>query len=197
MVLTETCTKSIIKKLNSSTLVRNSNNIYKSYKELDKEIEVQVLRKLDHPHIIKVEDIIYDDSKGRLYIVMEQGKKNIAEILEDKKKIGAQFDEDTIRMYMLQLIEAVGHMHKVGFFHRDLKPENMILVNDKEIRLIDFGTCMSISRIKDKHPFSDYVSTRWYRAPECILKFPKYDEKVDVFAIGCIMAELYRMAPAF
>lgn len=197
MGLTATSTRSTRKTPSSSSPARSSNNIFKSEKELDKEIEVEVLRKLDHPHIIKVEDIIYDDKAGRLYIVMEQGKKNIAEIIEDKRKIGTCFDEDTIRMYMKQLIEAVGHMHEVGYFHRDLKPENMILVNDKEIRLIDFGTCMSMKRIHDKNPFSDYVSTRWYRAPECILKFPKYNEKVDVFAIGCIMAELYRMAPAF
>jgi serine/threonine protein kinase len=56
------------------------------------------------------------------------------------KKIGAFFDEETIRIYMRQLIQAVGHMHEVGYFHRDLKPENMILVNDKDIKLIDFGT---------------------------------------------------------
>lgn len=153
-------------------------------KEVEKEIEVEVLRKLNHKNIIKVEDIIFDEKEGRLYIIMEQGKKNIAEVMDDKKKIGAHFDEETIRMYMKQLVEAVGHMHEVGYFHRDLKPENMTLINEKEIRLIDFGTCMQTRRIKDKHPFSDYVSTRWYRAPECILKFSKYDEKVDVFAIG-------------
>jgi serine/threonine protein kinase len=187
----------IIKKLNNSLLARSSNNIYKNETELDKEIEIEVLRNLDHPHIIKLEEIIYEEKTGRLYIVMEQGKKNIAEIIEDKKKIGADFDEDTIRIYMTQLIEAVGHMHDVGYFHRDLKPENMMLVDDSEIRLIDFGTCMKWSEIKDKTPFSDYVSTRWYRAPECILKFAKYNEKVDVFAIGWIMAEMYRMAPAF
>lgn len=189
--------KFIIKRPNNSLRARSLNNIYKNEKELEKEIEVEVLRLLHHPHIIKVEEIIYEEKTGRLYIVMEQGKKNIAEIIEDKRKIGASFDEDTIRLYMRQLVEAVGHMHDVGYFHRDLKPENMILVNDNEIRLIDFGTCMKSSRIKDKTPFSDYVSTRWYRAPECILKFAKYDEKVDVFAIGCIMAEMYRMAPAF
>ena len=128
---------------------------------------------------------------------MEQGKKNITEVMEDKKKIGATFDEDTIRTYMLQLVKAVAHMHSNGFFHRDLKPENMILVGENDLRLIDFGTWMKTERIKDKLPFSDYVSTRWYRAPEWILKFPKYDEKVDVFAIGCIMAEWYRMKAAF
>lgn len=173
-----------VKTPSSSLLARSLNNIYKNEKELEKEIEIEVLRKVHHPHIIKVEEIIYEEKTGRLYIVMEQGKKNIAEIIEDKRKIGASFDEDTIRAYMRQVIEAVGHMHEVGYFHRDLKPENMILVNDSELRLIDFGTCMKSSCIKDKIPFSDYVSTRWYRAPECILKFSKYDEKVDVFAIG-------------
>lgn len=140
--------------------------MYKSVKDLEKEVEVRVLRKLNHPHIIKVEEIIYEQKSGKLFIIMEQGKKNIAEIMEDKKNIGTDFDEHTIRTYMRQLIEAVGHMHEMGYFHRDLKPENMILVNDKEIKLIDFGTCMSMNRLKDKLPFSDYVSTRWYRAPE-------------------------------
>ena len=197
MAPTATSTKSTRRRRRSSSHARSSNNIYKNKKELDKEIEVEVLSNLKHKSIIHVEDIIFDEKNGRLYIVMEQGKKNIAEIIEDKQKIGAFFDEDTVRTYMRQLVQAVGHMHEVGYFHRDLKPENMILVNDQEIRLIDFGTCMRMARIKDKLPFSDYVSTRWYRAPECILKFPKYDEKVDIFAIGCIMAELYRMAPAF
>lgn len=79
-----TSTKFTKRAVRDSSLVKNSNNIYKNEKELDKEIEVQVLRKLDHPNIIKVEDIIFDDKAGRLYIVMEQGKKNIAELLEDK-----------------------------------------------------------------------------------------------------------------
>ena len=128
---------------------------------------------------------------------MEQGKKNINEIMEEKRNMGKCFDEATIRLYTKQLLMAVGHMHEVGYFHRDLKPENMILINDREMKLIDFGTWISMSKIKDSSPMGDYVSTRWYRAPEWILKFPKYDEKVDVFAIGWIMAELFRMAPIF
>lgn len=190
-------TKYIRKTQNSSSLARDLNSTYKNEKELEKEIEVDVLKKLNHPNIIKVEDIIYEKKTGRLHIIMEQGKKNITEIMEDKKNVGASFSEDSIRTYMKQLIEAVGHMHEQGFFHRDLKPENMILVDDGNLRLIDFGTWMKMERLKDKVAFSDYVSTRWYRAPECILKFPKYNEKVDIFAIGWIMAEFYRMGPAF
>ena len=156
-----------------------------------------MLRNLHHKHIIKVEEIIYDESESKLYIVMEQGKTNIAELMEDKKKVGASFHEETIRMYMKQLVSAVGYMHEHGYFHRDLKPENMILIDDRNTRLIDFGTWMRMDNIKSKEKFGDYVSTRWYRAPEWILKFPKYDEKVDVFAIGWIMAEMYRMDPLF
>jgi len=117
--------------------------------------------------------------------------------MEDKKKIDSAFDEATIRRYMRQLVEAVAYMHENGYLHRDLKPENMILVSEQEMRLIDFGTCLNVRDLKSSKPFHDYVSTRWYRAPECILKFPRYDDKVDVFAIGCIMAELYRMDPVF
>lgn len=128
------------KRQRSSLLARSLNNIYKSEKEIDKEVEVEVLRNLHHKHIIKVEEIVYDDKEGRLYIIMEQGKTNIAELIEDKKKIGASFDEETIRMYMRQLVQAVGYMHDHGYFHRDLKPENLVLVNEKQTRLIDFGT---------------------------------------------------------
>lgn len=166
MVPMATCTKSTRKTQSSSTLVRSLSSIFKSEKDLAKEIEVDVLRTLDHPNIIKVEDIIFEKKTGRLHIIMEQGKKNINEVMEDKKNIGAKFDEDTIRNYMKQLVSAVGHMHAKGFFHRDLKPENMILVEEGDLRLIDFGTCMRTEKIKDKTPFSDYVSTRWYRAPE-------------------------------
>lgn len=166
MALTATSIKSTRRKPRSSLLVKSSNNIYNSEKEIDKEIEVEVLRNLHHKHIIKVEEIVYDNDEGRLCIIMEQGKTNIAELMDDKKKIGATFDEETIRMYMKQLVSAVGYMHSHGYFHRDLKPENMILIDERQTRLIDFGTCMWIDSIKTKEKFSDYVSTRWYRAPE-------------------------------
>jgi renal tumor antigen len=161
-----TYTRSTKRRQSNFLLVRSSNNIYDNAKEIDDEVEVEVLRNLHHKHIIKVEEIVYDDKDGRLCIIMEQGKTNIAELMDDKKKIAARFDEETIRMYMKQLVSAVGYMHDHGYFHRDLKPENMVLVDNKNTRLIDFGTCMRIDKIKTKEKFNDYVSTRWYRAPE-------------------------------
>jgi serine/threonine protein kinase len=84
-------------------------------------------------------------------------------------------------------------MHKHGFFHRDLKPENL-LINDGNVKICDFGLAREI---RSRPPFTDYVSTRWYRAPEIILKANNYNSPVDIFALGCIMAELYLMSPLF
>jgi len=72
-----TCTRFIRKIQSSSSLVRSLNRIFKSEKDLAKEVEVEVLRTLDHPNIIKVEDIIFEKKTGRLHIIMEQGKKNV------------------------------------------------------------------------------------------------------------------------
>lgn len=84
-------------------------------------------------------------------------------------------------------------MHKQGFFHRDLKPENL-LIKDNVIKITDFG----LSRgIQSKPPFTDYVTTRWYRAPEVLLKSTVYNSPIDIFALGCIMAELYLLKPLF
>jgi len=85
-------------------------------------------------------------------------------------------------------------MHKHGFFHRDLKPENLLISPDNVVKLIDFGLAREV---RSRPPFTDYVSTRWYRAPEILLRSTNYNSPVDIFALGCIMAELYLMKPLF
>lgn len=75
-----------------------------------------------------------------------------------------------------------------------MKPENILIANDLTIKIIDFG----ISReIRSKPPYTEYISTRWYRAPELLFKFASYTAAVDVFAVGCIVAEMYLNRPMF
>jgi serine/threonine protein kinase len=84
----------------------------------------------------------------------------------------------------------LAYMHKHGFFHRDLKPENLLMDDTANgtVKISDFG----LSReIRSKPPFTDYVTTRWYRAPEILLKSTNYNSPIDIFALGSIMAELY------
>ena len=87
------------------------------------------------------------------------------------------------------------YIHRLGYFHRDLKPENLLLRDDDLLKITDFGI---IKDQKDKDlPMTSYISTRWYRAPENVLRSKRYDYKVDIFAIGCIMAEMYLKKPLF
>lgn len=89
---------------------------------------------------------------------------------------------------MRQCFIGMNYIHESGIFHRDLKPENL-LWSDDELKIADFG----LSKLNDRKymPHTVYVSTRWYWAPEIIIKLNAYDSKVDMFALGCIMAELY------
>ena len=94
---------------------------------------------------------------------------------------------------MYQSLAGLAHMHKHGFFHRDLKPENL-LWNGDIVKLGDFGLAREINSLP---PFTDYISTRWYRAPEILLRSTNYSSAVDIFAMGWIMAELYMLRPLF
>ena len=84
-------------------------------------------------------------------------------------------------------------MHKSGFFHRDMKPENLLTYNNV-VKLCDMGL---VREIRSRPPYTDYVSTRWYRAPELLLRSTNYNSPVDIFALGCIMVEFYTFVPLF
>ena len=87
-------------------------------------------------------------------------------------------------------------MHNRGFLHRDIKPENFIINRETyEVKMIDLGTARDTHN--QKPPYTAYVSTRWYRAPECALRTYYYNATSDIFAIGCVMAELFLGMPIF
>lgn len=105
------------------------------------------------------------------------------------------FPEDRIKSVMYQLFSAISYIHTNGYFHRDLKPENILYLKQGEIvKLADFGLTREIRSVP---PFTEYVSTRWYRAPELLMHNDKYNSPVDLWAVGCIMAELFLLRPLF
>ena len=153
--------------------------------------ELKSLRKLTHSNIIKLKEVIKvsDD----LYFVFEFLDKNIFQLYTDARDKGKSLPESEIRSIIYQVASGLAYMHKNGFFHRDMKPENLLINNDV-LKIADFGLAREI---RSRPPFTEYVSTRWYRAPEILLKSSNYNSPVDIFALGCIMAELYMLAPLF
>ncbi|XP_058878672.1 serine/threonine-protein kinase MAK-like isoform X6 [Acipenser ruthenus] len=95
---------------------------------------------------------------------------------------------------MFQVISGLAFVHKHGFFHRDMKPENLLCMGPEFIKIGDFGLAREI---RSRPPYTDYVSTRWYRAPEVLLRSSVYSSPIDMWAVGCIMAELYTLRPLF
>ena len=81
-----------------------------------------------------------------------------------------------------------------GYFHRDLKPENLLCSGPECVKIADFGLARET---RSRPPYTDYVSTRWYRAPEVLLRSTNYNSPIDIWAMGCIMAELYTLRPLF
>lgn len=160
-----------------------------SWDECVKLREVQSLKKLNHPNIVALKEVIRE--KDELYFVFEYLPQNLYEMTKQRKKF---LPEATIQKYVYQILSGLAFTHKYGFFHRDLKPENLLISADDVIKLADYGLAREI---RSRPPYTDYVSTRWYRAPEVLLRSVEYNSPIDMWAVGCIMAELYTFRPLF
>jgi len=126
-----------------------------------------------------------------LHFVFEYMEQNLYDIMKEYK--GEAMEEEDIKCYIYQALKGLDYMHKHGFFHRDMKPEN-VLVTGAVAKIADFGLAREI---RSRPPYTDYVSTRWYRAPELLLRSTVYNSPVDIFATGAIMAEMLLGRPLF
>ena len=150
--------------------------------------EIKSLRKLNQCNIVKLKEVIRVNDD--LYFVFEFMEQNVYQLMKDR---ASPFPESQVKCILYQTLLGLAYMHKHGFFHRDMKPENM-LVKGECVKIADFGLAREI---RSRPPFTDYVSTRWYRAPEILLRSTNYNSPVDIFACGAIMAELYMLRPLF
>jgi len=179
-------------KTNEIIAIKKMKKKYNSWDECLNLREVNSLKKLNqNENIIKLKEIILD--KDTLYLIFEYMEMNLLELLNSHQEDNKKLTEDQIRCIIKQTLQGVSYMHKFGFFHRDFKPENL-LIRGAEVKIADFGLAREIRSIP---PYTDYVATRWYRAPEIILRSTNYNSPVDIWAIGSLMAELYNNNPIF
>jgi serine/threonine protein kinase len=158
--------------------------------------EIQALRRLSpHEHIISLEEVLYDQPTGRLALVFELMDANLYELIKGRRHY---LNPQLIKGYMWQLMKSLDHMHRKGIFHRDIKPENILIENtndfSKGLKLADLGSCRGIY---SKQPYTEYISTRWYRAPECLLTDGYYGPEMDLWGAGCVMFEITSLYPLF
>ena len=114
--------------------------------------------------------------------------------------IWANILEDIHKQYIIyQTLKCLKYMHSADVLHRDLKPSNLLLNAECHIKVADFGLARSIASTEDDTPpmLTDYVATWWYRAPEILLGSTKYTKGVDMWSLGCILAELLLGKPFF
>ncbi|XP_069469534.1 serine/threonine-protein kinase MAK isoform X3 [Ambystoma mexicanum] len=152
--------------------------------------EVKSLKKLNHANVIKLKEVIREND--HLYFVFEYMKENLYQLMKDREN--KMFTENEIRNMMFQVLSGLAFVHKHGFFHRDMKPENLLCMGPELVKIADFGL---VRELRSQPPYTDYVSTRWYRAPEVLLRSSVYSSPIDIWAVGSIMAELYTLRPLF
>ncbi|KAI0465470.1 hypothetical protein LJB42_000707 [Komagataella kurtzmanii] len=163
-----------------------------------------------HPNLVQIYDLLIDSTTFQLQIVMESMDQNLYQLMRARKS--SLFSPNTLRSILVQLLAGISHIHKHNFFHRDVKPENILVVSNtayygsKEsippsrrkdayiVKLADYGLARHVDNVK---PYTAYVSTRWYRSPEILLRQKFYSCPVDMWAFATVAVEVTSFRPLF
>lgn len=155
--------------------------------------EIRMLAHFDHPNIIKLVDLIPPAGSEfkDVYLVLDFMESDLHKIIYSTNKL----KEDHFKYFLVQILRGLKYFHSAGVLHRDLKPSNLLINSDCEVKICDFGLARSFLDRENK--MSEYVVTRWYRAPEILCCCERYHTGIDVWAVGCIFGELLRRNPMF
>ncbi|KAH9314621.1 hypothetical protein KI387_023248, partial [Taxus chinensis] len=154
--------------------------------------EINVLLSLQHPSVVNVKEVVVGSSLDNIFMVMEYMEHDLKDFIGMMKQ---PFSTSEVKCLVLQLLEGVNYLHDNWVLHRDLKTSNLLINNKGELKICDFGLARQYgSPLKT---YTHLVVTLWYRAPELLLGAKKYSTAVDMWSVGCIMAELLAKEPLF
>uniref|UniRef100_A0A8C8SW25 Cyclin-dependent kinase 20 n=1 Tax=Pelusios castaneus TaxID=367368 RepID=A0A8C8SW25_9SAUR len=154
--------------------------------------EIKALQEIEeNQHVVKLK-AVFPHGAG-FVLVFEYMLSDLAEVIRNAQQPLAQAQ---VKSYMLMLLRGVAFCHANNIMHRDLKPANLLISSTGQLKIADFGLARVFSS-EGGRLYSHQVATRWYRAPELLYGARKYDEGVDLWAVGCIFAELLNNSPLF
>ncbi|KAJ0229343.1 Protein kinase superfamily protein [Hirschfeldia incana] len=153
--------------------------------------EIIVMRRLDHPNVLKLEALITAHVSSSLYLVFEYMDHDLLGL---SSLPGVKFSEPQVKCYMQQLLSGLEHCHSRGVLHRDIKCSNLLIDSNGVLKIADFGLATFFDPAKTI-PLTSHVVTLWYRPPELLLGASHYGVGVDLWSTGCILGELYAGKP--
>ncbi|XP_016397360.1 mitogen-activated protein kinase 12-like [Sinocyclocheilus rhinocerous] len=153
--------------------------------------ELRLLKHMKHDNVIGLMDVFTADLSvdrfNDFYLVMPFMGTDLGKLMKMER-----LSEDRVQYLVYQILRGLKYIHAAGIIHRDLKPGNLAINEECELKILDFG----LARQADSE-MTGYVVTRWYRAPEVILSWMHYTQTVDIWSVGCIMAEMLLGKPLF
>ncbi|KJE93287.1 mitogen-activated protein kinase 2 [Capsaspora owczarzaki ATCC 30864] len=153
--------------------------------------EIRLLRHMHHENIIGLHDLFSTGTSAEtmndVYIVTELMGADLNSIVRTQT-----LSDEHVCFLVYQILRGLKYVHSAGIIHRDLKPGNLAVNENCDLKILDFG----LARVADPE-MTGYVATRWYRAPEVMLSWRKYGQGLDIWSVGCIMAELMSGTPLF
>ncbi|GLT71124.1 hypothetical protein SLA2020_431650 [Shorea laevis] len=155
--------------------------------------EIKLLQHMDHENVIVMKDIIRPPQKENfndVYIVYELMDTDLHQIIRSNQ----QLTDDHCRYFLYQLLRGLKYVHSANVLHRDLKPSNLLLNANCDLKIGDFGLARTTS---ETDFMTEYVVTRWYRAPELLLNCSEYTAAIDIWSVGCILGEIMTRQPLF
>ncbi|XP_010924325.1 mitogen-activated protein kinase 10 [Elaeis guineensis] len=160
--------------------------------------EIKLLRLLRHPDIVEIKHIMLPPSRRDfkdIYVVFELMESDLHQVI----KANDDLTKEHYQFFLYQLLRALKYIHTANVYHRDLKPKNILANSNCKLKICDFGLArVAFSDTPTTIFWTDYVATRWYRAPElCGSFFSKYTPAIDIWSIGCIFAEILTGKPLF
>eukprot|EP00058_Branchiostoma_floridae_P005212 XP_002590700.1 hypothetical protein BRAFLDRAFT_60037 [Branchiostoma floridae] len=160
--------------------------------------EIKILRRFKHENVIGIENIIRSASIDEMkdvgsYIVQCLMETDLYKLLKTQ-----QLSNDHVCYFLYQILRGLKYIHSANVLHRDLKPSNLLLNTTCDLKICDFGLARVADPEHDHTGFlTEYVATRWYRAPEIMLNSKGYTKSIDIWSVGCILAEMLNNRPIF